>query len=346
MNCVGWKSFPILSAVALLALGLEGRETLGNVFDLQVTGETNLSFVTIGDAGNKADANGYGAVAYSFEMSTYDITVSQYTAMLNAIAQTDPMGLFNSSMNPENNPASCGIVRSGTAGNYTYSYASANANFPVNAISWGDCARFCNWLANGQPDTGVENASTTEDGSYSLNGALTDEQLDSVTRSLTATYVIPSENEWCKASYYKSGSTNAGYWLYPTRSDTPPSNVLSMTGTNNANFYDPNLGFSDPTNFLTPVGAFAGSPGPYGTFDMGGDVLQWTEGLSGSERVDAGGAFNGVYTYLQAGSAFSGTPPSTVELVLGFRIVEVPEPGSLLVLTIGAVGLFTRNRRR
>ena len=30
-------------------------------------------------------------------------------------------------------------------------------------------------------------------------------------------------------------------------------------------------------NHLTPVGAFSASPGPYGTYDMGGDVYQWNE---------------------------------------------------------------------
>ena len=28
----------------------------------------------------------------------------------------------------------------------------------------------------------------------------------------------------------------AGYWSYPTKSNSAPSNVLSATGTNNANF--------------------------------------------------------------------------------------------------------------
>ena len=28
------------------------------------------------------------------------------------------------------------------------------------------------------------------------------------------------------------------YWLYPTQSNTAPSNMLSATGTNNANFYN------------------------------------------------------------------------------------------------------------
>ena len=59
-----------------------------------------------------------------------------------------------------------------------------------------------------------------------------------ITRNAGATYFIPSENEWYKAAYYKGGGTNAGYWTYPTQSNTAPSNVLSPTGTNNANYYD------------------------------------------------------------------------------------------------------------
>ena len=63
-----------------------------------------------------------------------------------------------------------------------------------------------------------------------------------ITRNAGATYFIPSENEWYKAAYYKGGGTNAGYWTYPTQSNTAPSNVLSATGTNNANYCDTGTG--------------------------------------------------------------------------------------------------------
>ncbi len=60
---------------------------------------------------------------------------------------------------------------------------------------------------------------------------------------------------------------NSAYWTYATQSNTTPSNVLSATGTNNANFATndiepPNYGFTDHTNYLTPVGTFAASPDP------------------------------------------------------------------------------------
>jgi formylglycine-generating enzyme len=279
-------------------------------------------------------------------MGQYDITVSQYCDFLNAVATAaDPYGLYNASMSPGSGIASCGIVQSGSPGNFSYSTASSNVNFPVNAVSWGDAARFCNWLANGQPAVGVENASTTEDGSYALNGAVTDSQLLAVARSPSAIYVIPTENEWYKSSYYKGGSANAGYWSFPTQSDTPPSNFLSTTGTNNANFADPVLGFTDPNTFLTPVGTFVDSPGPYGTYDQGGDVYQWTESIiNGSQFAYLGGAWDQDVATLQAG-AMGGAGGSQDVSIVGFRIAEVPEPGSFSLLAIGSIYLLRRRRK-
>jgi len=61
-------------------------------------------------------------------------------------------------------------------GNYTYSVAADWANRPVNWVSWADAAGYCNWLTNGQA-SGDQTAGTIEDGTYALNGAITDAEL-------------------------------------------------------------------------------------------------------------------------------------------------------------------------
>jgi formylglycine-generating enzyme len=327
------------------------------------SGQTSLDFVTIGDPGNAADTRWahFGAVGYTYQMGKFDVTAAQYCQFLNAVAATDAYGLYNSYManvgGPYNFPQTncgCGITRSGVPGSYTYSvlpdagtpgqpgYANY-ANFPVNYVSWGDAARFSNWLQNGQP-TGAQGSATTETGSYTLNGAVDDLSLAAVTRNAGARYVIPSENEWYKAAYYKGSGTDAGYWQYTTRSDAVPSNVFSAAGTNSANFFAG--GYTDSANFLTPVGYFAASPGPYDTYDMGGDVDLWTESpLSNNARMKRGGSFQhdvGALGSWARGNSY----PSADFCVCGFRVAEIPEPGSMAMLLAGAIGLFCYWARR
>ena len=169
-----------------------------------------------------------------------------------------------------------------------------------------------------------------------------------VTRSSTATWAIPTFNEWYKAGWYVGGGTNAGFWDYPTQNNNPPSYVLSATGTNNANYTasistPPFTTSSDPTNWLTPVGAFAGSPGPYGTFDMGGDVQQWNETVdAGIGRGVGGGSWAGDYLTLLSGGAGYG-PPSTFGATTGFRVEALPEPSALILLASAAALFLLRS---
>ncbi len=330
------------AAVVALVLLLAGSAFAGTV---------SIALVPVGDPGNVADpATNFGAVAYPYSMGEYDVTMGQYTAFLNAVATTgDPYGLWTVSMSSAT--PTYGITRTTTSGSFSYSLVGNSANVPVTEVSWGDAARFVNWLQNGEPNA-PEGQGTTETGTYALNGSTGSAQLMAVTRSTTASWVIPTVNEWYKSAYYVGGGTNASYWLYPTQNDNLPSNVLSATGTNNANYTaitntPPFAVQTDPTDWLTPVGAFMDSPGPYGTFDQGGNVWQWLEDpLDGVYREARGGSFSDDGSGLLS-TEFDGGPPNSVNETFGFRVAYVPEPrntASLACLAVIALMFLMRGR--
>ena len=158
-----------------------------------------IQTVTIGDPGNPNDSTTgglYGGVSYTYAIGTYEVTLLQYTAFLNAVGATDTNALYNPSMGTDLNIA--GISRSGASGSFAYSVIG-DGNRPVTYVSWFDAARFTNWLHNGQP-TGLQTASTTENGAYALLGANSGLGFR---KSLGAQYWVPSESEWYKAAYYQ-----------------------------------------------------------------------------------------------------------------------------------------------
>jgi len=151
----------VLGVSCLLLSGV--RFVSADVFNMP-TGQTSLQFVTVGNPGNAADTRvmttdgttGYGAVPYAYQMGEYDVTTAQYCQFLNAVAKTDAYGLYYSGMNTAY--SNIKITRNGSSGNYSYSVTGSDpqaANCPVFDVTWGDAARFCNWVQNGQP-TGAE----------------------------------------------------------------------------------------------------------------------------------------------------------------------------------------------
>lgn len=142
-----------------------------------------ISTVSVGNPGNSPDTryldsyhpNGVGAVAYSFNICTTEVTNTQYVAFLNAVAAYDPVYLYSPTMATD---VHGGIIRSGTPGFYTYSIKPpalngtyTYENKPVIGVGSDDAMRFANWLHNGQPK-GFESPATTEDGAYTLKKAL------------------------------------------------------------------------------------------------------------------------------------------------------------------------------
>lgn len=291
-----------------------------------------------GGAGGSGPDRDCGAVGYVYDMGTYEVTAAEYCAFLNAVAKTDTYGLYNESMVVSS--YGCRIERTGDAGAYEYSVAGDYADRPVNYVSWGDAARFSNWLANGQP-TGLQDATTTEAGSYLLNGATSDAALLDIVREAGASWVIPTEDEWYKAAYHKNNGPTGEYFDYPTASDDLPSNALDLGG-NNATYYGGDFTIGSPY-FRTAVGAHENSESPYGTFDQGGNVAEWTEAINyGSGRVVRGGSYDDFSLNLESAYRAENIAPTSEFKDIGFRVVHLPEPGTVALLGFGLALLYRR----
>ncbi len=306
-----------------------------------------ISTVPVGDIGNAPDTRyetpGYGSVSYPYNIGKYEVTAGQYTEFLNKVAATDTYQLYDPGM--ANTEYGSGISRSGSSGSYMYSVHASFVNRPVGYVSYWDACRFANWLHNGQP-TGAQGAGTTETGAYTLNGYNgTDGR--TIQRNPGARWALPSEDEWYKAAYYKGGSTNAGYWDYPTRSNTAPGRDLNDVSGNNANYGAPPYPIQPPYS-TTVAGQFENSESPYGTFDQGGNVWEWNQAITLQEASRAfrglrGGSFGDDLFSLHA-ACRSGNDPSYGYYRFGFRVAEVPEPTTMAALALGGIGMLVRRR--
>lgn len=349
--------------------------------------EVTFDWATVGNPGNAADTlvmnkyngdgtSGYGSVGYTFRISKYDVTNAQYTAFLNLVDPTgsNALRLYNTKMgstasSPSGAAYTGGIDRNLAAANGAkYSVKSGQESYPATWMTWAASARFVNWLASGQGSGG------TESGVYDMSAIpFNNAYATPPPRAANATFFIPSENEYYKASYYdptKNGGAG-GYWKYGTRSDTAPSSVAPPGSGNAANIgFGNSIGvantlaktgaaFSADVDYLTNVGAYSTSTSYYGLYDVDGLVYNWTEATKENPNfagqmlpVYRGGAWN--YGENFAGAAYrniySGAG-ATSYAWYGLRVgtvAAVPEPGTLALAGVGAaiVGCSLVRRRR
>ena len=339
-----------------LKIGIFAVAALAAATALQAQQPVTIALSTVGNPGNAADpasggAYGYfGDVSYTFGIGTYDVTVTQYTAFLNAVAPTDPYSLYNTAMGTDSNIGPS-ISRSGASGSYSYAVMGSSGDCPITYVSWFDAARFSNWLNNGQPQTHVEDASTTETGAYTLNGDTTSGM---ETKNVLAQWYIPSESEWYKAAYYDPSLNSGlgGYWSYATRSNTAPGNQVGSLS-NQANYrtgdgvysVTQSSSYSSSQNYLTPVGSFTNSASAYGTFDQAGDV--WN--LNDAVLVGLYRGFRGGCCYSPCANLTSGAfiEPEGEYSGVGFRVASsAPEPNSLMLIGLGSIMLASLRRKQ
>jgi formylglycine-generating enzyme required for sulfatase activity len=295
-----------------------------------------IETVVVGNPGNapdqvypykNPDELQFGTVDYVYRIGTYEVTNAQYAEFLNAKAKSDALALYSTSMGSSDRG---GIVRTGTTGNYEYTVKSNMDNKPVNFVNWYDAARFTNWMNNGK------GSANTEDGTYTLlGGTLYPENGGSIVRNPGATWFLPTENEWYKAAYYDPRTAAEGgpagddhYWLYPTRSDTPPT---AGTANSTGDISNPGANVANHSlqaiwNGLDGSVTTVGSAGPlsssyYGTYDQGGNVWEVNEQLFGETgRGVRGGAYDANPFNMPASLRHNSNIPTGQYSNIGFRV--------------------------
>ncbi len=130
--------------------------------------------------------------------------------------------------------------------------------------------------------------------------------------------------------------------LFP---DNVPGRDLDDASGNNANYYFGNPPYPiESPYYTTVVGEFQNSDSSYGTFDQGGNVFEWNEAvLYGSYRGVRGGSFSSDGNNLLASfrSLFN---PSNEHPSIGFRVFELPEPATIVMLSLAGVAILRRKR--
>jgi len=323
--------------------------------------EVTFDWAVVGNPGNADDTHGagYGAVSYEYDISKTEVTNAQYTEFLNAVAASDPYALYSTYMS---STTYGGIVRSGPDGGYTYAVKApavgqgphgtdyTYADKPVIEVSAYDAVRFANWMTNGQ-GTG-----DTESGGYTITGGGQDSGTvaipDAAQRAAWAVsspqhVLLPTEDEWYKAAYHKNNGVTGDYWDYPTSTNSTPNNKLPSADTgNSANVWDNGHTTGDYSYPMTDVGAYTASESPYDTFDQGGNAWEWHEGMFPAGDGFRGGSWQSAKATLQASMRFVNYAPHSNNFEVGFRLVTIPEPGTLALLAFGLPCLGIRGRRR
>lgn len=241
----------------------------------------NMDFVDIGYAGNAGDTtntvNGLnpGSVDYNYRFGQYEVTAAQWASVIAA----DP--------------------NVGNGGGNSGSYPSSYPN-------WYEAAKFCNWLTSGSYSNGAYQ--------FSDPNTLTNINRAAALSAYEIVYVLPTEDEWYKAAFYKSDGS--GYTRYATGDSVPGAGSI-------VNYLN---GGGGPW----PIGT-GGIADNNGTFDMNGNLWEWTESAQDGTldsyaegRSLRGGSFGSTEVGLRSSAHGSdGLAPTVESEHVGFRVAGI-----------------------
>jgi hypothetical protein len=267
--------------------------------------QINITFVEIGNPGNAADDTGYGAVAYPYRISKFEISEAMIAAY-NA-AGGGPL------ITPDNR----------------------GPGKPATFVSWNQAARFVNWLntSHGRPPAYKFTSNGANDSiALWVPGDGSAYNPSNRFRNPNAIYFLPSENEWYKAAYYDPNANGGSgrYWDYATGSDTAPASVAGGTAPGTAVY---NQSSTDNPADITNAGGLS----PYGTMAQAGNVREWLESASDGNNSSAGEPRAGRDGYwfwlaknLQSSQRFSNSPEVTTG-IQGFRVASVDREKAIVI---------------
>jgi len=280
----------LVCAMFLPALALADTFGMGS-------NQFTIDFVNINHAGNAADAGGTpgcGAVGYNYRIGKYEVTNAQWNAFTSAVGA------------PVGNPSTAFDQGAYFTGNQQ----------PMSEVSWYEAAQFCNYLTSGDKSKGAYQFSGNNTNPGNFIG--TDRSAAQVVYGTI--YVLPTEDEWYKAAYFKPDAS--GYSLYANGTNTIPFMSASCYGKGSE---------GQPWNVGT------GTMEQNGTFDMMGNVYEWSETPINNSYIIRGGAFP---YYMGGGfeSSARGKGEAYEEYApFGFRVASIPEPATLLLLGLGGM---------
>jgi formylglycine-generating enzyme required for sulfatase activity len=281
----------------------------------------NIDFVNIsgdsGDLGSWSAGFGYtfsGVNHGDYRMGTYEITNDQWNKFQNSL----------------NVPVTGSPSKAYDGNSYWM-----GTNIPFNCISWYEAAQFVNWLNtskgyqaaykfNGTQGTSNYTFETWQTGDTGYNPLIP-------YRNSNAFYFLPTEDEWVKAAYWNG--TNL-------QTFATPGDIMPVEDK------DSNYNYEYETK---PWNVGNGSVELNGTFDIMGNVREWTESPWSSQghideryRCSRGGSyyFNG--NNLRS-SERTNSDMINESRMDGFRVASVPEPATLLLLALG--GLVLRRKK-